>query len=170
MLRRIILYFTVCAIAAGSLFGCENIVGPDFPDTPRISFQSVRKFRVKDRLGNATDSVSIALKFQDGDGDLGLTIEEVTENPTNYNYFVQAFRKVKGEYTEVVFTPTLSGQFPVLNEGKKGPIEGTLYYGTLFPILFSPANDTLRFNVYILDRAGNQSNIVTTEDVVVNEK
>lgn len=189
MLKRIIFYFTLCAGMAATLFACEAIVGPDFPDTPEISFQSVRKFRIQ-KLGNATDSVSIAVKFWDGDGDLGISNEEIglapfekevlvpdgqggfvkVPNRLYYNYYVQAFRKTNGEYVPFEAIPTLSGHFPILNEGKKGPIEGTLYYGPLFFIGFSPPNDTLRFEVYILDRAGNQSNAVMTDDVIINER
>jgi hypothetical protein len=187
MLRRYLLYAAGSAALAIGTFSCELITGPNFPDTPEISFRDIRKFRITDRLGNANDSISVALKFKDGDGDLGMAAEEigqppyqreiqnpdgtVTPNPRYFNYHVKAERLVNGEWVEEVFTPTLSGQFPILNEGKKGPIEGTLYYGIRFPLNpTSPANITYRFEVFIYDRAGNRSDPVPTSEIIINEK
>ena len=186
MLRRIVLYVGVCTLLAASLIACEVITGPNFPNEPKISFQSVNKFRVKDKLGNATDSISIAIKFQDGDGNLGIAAEEIGQppfekedklpdgtivpNPLYYNYNLKGFRRTNGESVSVDFTPTLSGQFPLLNEGKEGPIEGTLSYGSLFPLLLRPVNDTLKFEIYIYNRKGNRSNTIETSEVIINEK
>jgi hypothetical protein len=190
MLKKIILYFFGFSILAGSILSCDLITGPDFPDNPKIYFKSIEKRRIQDRLGNATDSVNIAVKFEDGDGDLGIAAEEIgnppfhrqdsvpdgqggyikTPNRLYYNYYVQSYRKTNGVFIPFENVPTLNGQYPPLNEGKKGPIEGTLYYGTLFPILLTPPNDTLRFDVYILDRAGNTSNVVSTSEVIVNQR
>jgi hypothetical protein len=187
MLRRYILHavgfvaLTICS------FSCELITGPKFPDQPKISFRDIRKFAITDALGNKNDSISIALKFQDGDGDMGIDTDEIgqppfqkdiqnsdgttTPNPRYFNYHVKGFRQVSGEWVEEIFTPTLSGQFPLLNEGKKGPIEGTLFYGIRFPFTpFSPANIPYKFEVFIYDRAGNISNTIETSEVIINEK
>ncbi|QHT69904.1 hypothetical protein GXP67_26295 [Rhodocytophaga rosea] len=189
MLRRYILYAAGFVILTISSFSCELITGPNFPDAPKISFRDIRKFRVTDRLGNTNDSISIALKFQDGDGDLGLTQEEIdnhpppyqqliqnpdgstSPNPRYYNYYIQQYRKVNEDWVPEDRLPSLKGHFPVLNEGKKGPIEGTLYYAVSFPLTpSSAANAIYKYDIYILDRAGNASNTITTSEVIINEK
>jgi hypothetical protein len=187
MLRKYMLYAAEFALLAVCLFACEIINGPNFPDKPKIFFRDIRKFRITDPLGNSNDSISVALKFQDGDGDLGIAAEEIGQppfekdiqnpdgstspNPRYFNYHVRGFRQVNGEWVEEEFIPTLSGQFPILNTGKEGPIEGTLYYGIRFPLTpSSPANITYRFEIFIYDRAGNRSDPVTTEPVIINQK
>lgn len=174
MLGRYLLYAAGFVVLTICSFSCEVITGPKFPDTPKISFRDIRKFRIKDELGNTNDSISIALKFQDGDGDMGIDSDEIGQPPFQdfryYNYYVEGFQKVNGEWVPKEFTPTLNGQFPLLNTGKKGPIEGTLYYGIRFQILGVPQNTIYRFNVYILDRAGNISNTIETGEVTINEK
>lgn len=168
MLRKYIRYAAGFVVLTISLFSCELITGPNFPDTPRISFRDIRKFRIT-KLSNAIDSISIGVKFQDGNGDLGLTQEEINTNPP-HNYYIKGFRKVNGEWEPEPFGFTINGHYPLLNPGKEGPIEGTLFYGPLFPILAVPQNTILKFEVYIMDRAGNVSNTIETSEITVNER
>lgn len=169
-----------------SLASCEIIKGPNFNNTPSISFNRFNVYRnyIESKLGNRVDSVVIVIKFQDGDGDLGLTSDERDNNPEFkqfladgtpnkywYNYFVRAFRRTDGEFVEFFPNPSFSGAFPPLKpDGKPGPIEGDLEYGLSFPLFNSPANDTLRFEIQIVDKKKNESNIIRTDPVVINPK
>lgn len=164
--------------------GCEIVNGPDFSNVPDISFNSFEKAIVEDALGNAQERLTVIVDFQDGDGDLGLTPEQRQNDPKfqeqdangqpnkyYYNYFVRVFRKQNGVFTEFFPTPSYSGAFPVLKpDGKAGPIEGDIQYDILFPTLSSPPNDTLKFEIFIADRALQDSNTIETEEVVINQQ
>jgi hypothetical protein len=48
------------------------------------------------------------------------------------------------------------------NESLKGEISIAINYNILQP------NDTIRYDVYIFDRAGNKSNTITTSSIVTS--
>lgn len=145
---------------------------PSFALQPNIEFSNIEKeVRIDLFTGANKDSVVIGLKFQDGDGDLGLSENEksVAQVNEDYNYLVKSFRKTKGTFVETSNLIPLSGYFPRLkNDEKVGPIEGLLYYTVEFPHPFTPKNDTLKFEVRVKDRSGNVSNPVETEEIVLN--
>jgi hypothetical protein len=169
--------------------GC-GLVPESFSDTPKISFKSL-SVNPSPTITFA-DSVTIAINFEDGDGDLGLDSDTLqplylsngTLNPARINCMVYPFRKVRNKATGVSeFQPAqvpnqnlgFHGRFPYLKtDEKKGPIEGVLnygflvleYFGEINPAYIQP-NDTIRFEVQIVDRARNYSNTITTSEIVV---
>ena len=159
------------------LFVCDGLSScfkePDFSMTPQIEFADITKqVRLDQFIGATKDSVVISIKFQDGDGDLGLseTEKEVAQATDDFNYLIQPLRKRRGVFQ--AYTPLLpySGYFPQLkNDGKPGPIEGNLLYKVEFFHSFTPKNDTLKFEIQIKDRAGNISNKIETRELVVNQ-
>ncbi|MFN3488648.1 MAG: hypothetical protein ACK4YV_05925 [Emticicia sp.] len=157
--------------AIGSLVGCYKEVS--FDEKPAIEFRSLKKeIRIDQFAGSKKDSVILTIKFQDGDGDLGLNEKEKTtaELKNDFNYIIRIFRKKRGVFTEYVPDVPYSGYFPRLKtDGKIGPIEGTLDYSIDFPHPFTPIKDSLKFQVTIKDRAGNISNTTESEVIVLNE-
>jgi hypothetical protein len=169
-----------------SAVGCELITGPDFDVIPKIEPRPSKVFYniIDSRLGNRVDSVIVVLHFEDGDGDLGLTSEDRQSNPKfqqnnadgtpnryYYNYFARVFRKVNGEFVDANAGVPFSGAFPPLKpDGKPGPIEGELEYSLLFPLSSSQPNDTLRFEIQIVDKELHESNIILTDPIVVNPR
>jgi hypothetical protein len=114
----------------------------------------------------------LTVKFQDGDGDLGLNEKEKTtaELKNDFNYIIRIFRKKKGVFTEFKPSVPYSGYFPRLKaDGKIGPIEGTIDYSIDFPQPFTPVKDSLKFQITIKDRAGNISNTTESSVIVLNE-
>lgn len=168
---RNILKIAAFFIVAASLMGCFK--EPNFSMSPEISFADIDKNVVLDIFTGATkDSLIISINFQDGDGDLGLTEQEKADAQANndFNYLVKPLRKTNGTFQ--YFTPAepLSGYFPSLkSETKPGAIEGVLSYGVDFFHAFTPKYDTLKFEIQIKDRAGNMSNIIETDEIVLNE-
>lgn len=147
---------------------------PEFGLTPAIDFDSISKdIRIDQQNGGKKDSIIVSIKYQDGDGDLGYDTEEIgAEVPrTDYNYVVKTLRKVKGAFVEYKRLETLSGFFPRLkNDSKPGPIEGKLSYRIEFYTAFEPfKNDTIRFEIYIKDRAGNKSNTTLSDPIIINQ-
>jgi hypothetical protein len=157
--------------AIGSLIGCYKET--TFDVKPAIDFKTLRKeIRIDQFTGSKKDSVILTIKFQDGDGDLGLNEKEkaTAETKSDYNFIIKLFRKKKGVFTEFIPTVPYSGYFPRLkSDGKIGPIEGTLDYSVDFPHPFTLPKDSLKFQVIIKDRAGNISNTTESSVIVLNE-
>lgn len=101
----------------------------------------------------------------------------VQRNKYHHNYFVKYFVKKNGIYEEfnwvTAFDPlcgiTFNGRYPLLSDPNRDkPLEGKLKYkmsSAGFELLFR--QDTLMLEIYILDRALNQSNTIQTPDFVL---
>ncbi len=159
---------------------------PTYPDVPSIAFESI-----KNVPNNGSDSIYISITWQDGDGDLGLSTTDDqppfqakeangAANPFYNNFFINISKRVNGRYVPVRFTEptfTLNGRYPRLNEARKSAIEGTLQYTFLYLYVFPDAtiprisrNDTIKFDVQIVDRALNKSNIVETSEIIIGRR
>lgn len=168
--RRYIFFGIWFVYLAWAVTGC--ISKPKFALRPDIEFDRVTVSKVTDQLGNAADSISIAINFTDGDGDLG-----VLAGNTEDNFFVSLYQRRNGTY--VLFEQTdstldFNGFFEDLSGGATGPIQGTLQYSfpsikaASYTALNIPKNDIWKFQVYIKDRSGNFSDTIFTDSVMVN--
>lgn len=72
-------------LLGSSFFSCER--PPEFPHEPKIAFTKVT---FGEGGVNSQDSLSIAIFFEDGDGDLGLTTEEAKRPPFHENTYFSA--------------------------------------------------------------------------------
>ena len=177
-------------LAAASLASC--ISAPNFPIVPEIEFSEVRVAHVAAGSQNAVDTLTFVLNFRDGDGDLGLSPEDLKVAPYNtttgghnnrgygYNYFIQPFIKnSSGQFVQFVNPPPFGkvgeydSYFPRLDgdKAKPAPLKGTLNYK--FPITldgsaFKPGQ-VFRFEISILDRALHESNKITTSEVKLGQ-
>lgn len=168
MLKSLKIYGLFALLAVSSSCFRE----PEFPLQPSIEFESITKeVRLDAFQGVNKDSITIGVRFRDGDGDLGLSDAEidVAQRNQSFNYLIEPFRKVRGSFQPAQTAITLNGFYPRLKiEDKPAPLEGVLYYSIDYPHPFTPANDTLKFLVQIKDRAGNLSNQVETTEIVLN--
>jgi len=156
---------------------------PDFPNAPTITFDKIEKFTVQDAATLATkDSIIISINFQDGDGDLGLAIGDTLspyqffndDGSINFNYTnhkVSVFIQ-EGETFVPFILPNAElgydGRFqPLFEEGKSNPLEGTLRRRLNFSHNNFAPNTVMKFEVQIMDRALNLSNVVETDTVVI---
>lgn len=174
MLNKYILIFL---IPITFLLSCRK--PPNYSDTPAIEFKSISKDLVFDEDIQAyVDSISITIEFQDGDGNLGLDNSDVENSPIYVNefvnnYFVDVYKKVEENWELIDFesvgsTPP-NARFPRLLVEAVGPIDGDLNRAIILTSIDTPIlqpNDTLRFEIYILDRDFNQSNSITTDYIV----
>lgn len=157
---------------------------PDWSSTPVIKFEKIEKITKvsNDGFGGKTklDSVIMFIRFQDGDGDLGLTESELkssTQFKDFRNFEVAVLHKKNGTYAPITFTPPLGGlmNFNFNPDQKTGAIEGTIAYSTQFVYAFykgysprfTPTNDTLKFQIFIRDNAKNVSNTVETDPIII---
>lgn len=181
--------FFICAILlTGCLVTSCDLI-PDFSRQPSISFKGITPFRLNSPL---RDSLIITISFQDGDGNLGLSAQDVNPpfnadttvngqrqaNPFFFNYHISTFKKMNGSFVLAEFaTPNFNfnGRFPVLKpDGESGPIEGELDYSvrieppqSFINERFIQVGDTLQFEIFIYDRDLKKSNTVRTSEVVV---
>lgn len=142
-----------------------------FPVEPVISFVSFEK--VDD--GSIVDNKGkLTIHFQDGDGDLGLG-ESDTLPPYNrdsiyhYNFFIDYYEKQNGDYVLVELPMSNNARIPRLSSNVPESIEGDISIDLYINNILSPY-DTIRFSCYIVDRALNHSNTITTPDIVVKKR
>ena len=122
----------------------------------------------------------IKLYFTDGDGDLGLRPYDTTAQ-YRYNIFIKYFEKKKGKFEEIILTTLnpltlkldtigFNGRIPDLTPvGKSKAISGEIS-DTLFVNNRYSTFDTIKYQIYVQDRAFHKSNIVETPEIVINKK
>ncbi len=152
---------------AGSLLSCDM---PDYPPEPRIEFQGYERYTVT----TGDSALVLVFSFEDGDGDLGLDPQDTFPpfnlgSPYYYNIYTFYYEKIGGQFQEVTIsefstdTIRFHGRFPRLD--KQYPdryLKGTLRYK--LPYFLPRKSDTVRFRVFIYDRALHRSNEILTPE------
>lgn len=180
----------VVGLTGPSLTGC--IKAPDYPVVPEIDFREVQVFHIPAGKQNAKDSLTFVLGFRDGDGDLGLSDDDLKVAPFNtstgghndrgysYNYFIQPFIKnSSGQFVILVNPPPFGklgeydSRYPRLDgeNPKPAPLKGILKYKlpiSLDGTPFKPGT-VIRFEISILDRGLHESNKITTSAVTLGQ-
>ena len=139
-----------------------------YSDIPVISFVSLL---ANEDAVNGTD-VRLTFKFQDGDGDIGLN-ENDTQAPFDtssiyyYNCFISYFEKQNGVFVEIELPSTLNMRIPRLSDNTPESISGEITLDLFANNPFSPY-DTIRYELFIVDRALNHSNTITTTEYISN--
>lgn len=114
----------------------------------------------------------LTISFTDGDGDLGLHDYDLyppfdSLSPYFYNYFIDQYLKINGAFVlDTSLVTPLRYRIPYLtpddpNKAIKGIIVDTL------PLNPKPVHDTIKFSMYIYDRALHKSNVVFTPEIIV---
>lgn len=120
-----------------------------FVEVPEIQLMSLSH----DTIRQYEETLVIRIKYTDGDGDLGF------EEPDKYALFV---RDVRLEDFDNFYIG------PVAPPGEKIPVEGEI--DIELPSLFIFGNgeqESTYFEIKMVDRAGNESNMLTTERVII---
>lgn len=138
-----------------SLMG-SCLTPPDYSPIPQITFDSISKTYVKgNKPGNSAvlDSVTFMISFTDGDGDLG-----ASSTDTSNNLFFKDSR------TGFIYP----FQFPYITpEGHVKAISGTISYTyNLFTCTPDHNIDTFFYTIFIADRAGHLSNEVASPQII----
>lgn len=180
-----------CLTGAG-LSSCLN--APNYPVEPSIDFKEVQVVHIPATNGlAASDELNFALDFRDGDGDLGLSDDDIKVAPWNattgghnnrgygLNYFIQPFLKdpVTGQFVKFVNPPPFGkvgeydGRYLRLDvaDAKPAPLKGELRYKlplSLDGAIFAPGQ-VFRFEISIMDRALHESNKITTSEVKLGQ-
>ena len=183
------------SLSAMGLSSC--LTPPDFPITPEIDFKETQVTHIPAGTQDAVDELTFVLNFRDGDGDLGLSKDDILLPPYNqpprlpvpqrnhttneYNYFIQPYLKdpVTGQFTRFTTPPPFGkigqydGTYPRLDaiNAKPAPLQGELRY--LLPISLDGSvyqkGQVFRYEITILDRALHVSNTVTSAEITLGQ-
>ena len=126
-------------------FGCKKEEDISFDPIPKIEYVA----------NEYTDSVTVTIKYNDGDGDLG-------ENSTTAkNCFVTDNRiGITYQYRIQQLAP----------DGANIPIEGNLNIELGGQGITDSSNQqSVSYTIYIVDRAGHQSNSITTSAITIRK-
>ena len=144
--------------------GCEKI--RQLPPEPYIEFRQFTMYDTVDILGNPAKAGILEFYFEDGDGDLGLR-QPVEGQIDTTNLFFTLYYKEDDAFIEADtsdFNYPSDYRIPYLErEGQNKTLQGLIEITFLYWIFDS--NDTIKYDFYIKDRAGNESNIESTCEI-----
>lgn len=132
---------------------------PDYPNEPELEYKSISKTYMAQ---NGQDSLVLTFAYTDGDGDIG---SDATDN-----IFVRDSRT--GSLVASYRFPNDSDQ--EAGEYRKGELQlivysaCCIYNDTSFAACSPNPNqleDTLRYTIEVVDQAGNESNIIESDEV-----
>jgi hypothetical protein len=151
-------------------FACGKI--EQLPDEPYIEFRSFKVFDTTDILGNDSKGGRLRFYFEDGDGDLGLDPPESVEEDST-NLFFDLYRKVNGIMVKVPANDVLNPsdyRIPYMQRtGQNKILRGTIDVTFLYLFYLKENTDTIRYDFYIKDRAGNISNTASTSEISLSD-
>jgi len=170
-----LILFVLCFLLLSS---CRKFV--DYPIEPQIEFDNF-SLLLNQQTG-ITEKGVLYISYTDGDGDIGLDPGD-TLPPFNYgdeyyyNMIIDYYEKQNGEWKLIplVFTNNETGETDTItfnaripnltpsngNQSITGIIQDTMY-------IYNPLSeyDTIKFSVYIIDRALHKSNKVETPEII----
>ncbi|HEX2922185.1 MAG TPA: hypothetical protein VHO50_13565 [Bacteroidales bacterium] len=141
-------------------------------DIPHIEYRSFQIYDTVDGLGNFSKGGRLEFYFEDGDGDIGFNPPDDPTRDTS-NIIFSVYKKNNGIMEPYTNTGTGSYIAPparipyIEKEGQNKILKGTVQLTLLY--LDHSAGDTIMYDFYIIDRAANHSNTVSTNEIVVSE-
>jgi len=159
-------YFISIVIIIFSLSSCRKI--RSLPPEPSIKFRSFEVYDTTDILGNQIKGGRLTFYFEDGDGDLGMSEQGYSDFDTT-NLFLTLLRESKGIIVPAPDNDPLKPigyRIPYMERQGQNKILKGIIKVTFFYFFYSPA-DTIYYEFYIKDRAGNLSNTERTCRIVL---
>jgi hypothetical protein len=130
------------------------------------SYPTVPEIEYKDFFPFVGDSADLQAKFTDGDGDIGVNEEDSTRTFwVTYYYKDTVTNKFVGYYRPL-FNDTLRTGYIVKmpNDSYKGKSVSGEISVRLQQFRHSKKIKNVKYVIYLLDKAGNKSNVVTTPE------
>jgi len=159
--------FSICAL--GSCGKLEML-----PAEPSIEFENFSVYDTNDILGNEVRGGQLKFYFEDGDGDIGL-LSQAEAGQVNYdsiNLFVTLYRINNGTAVPALpgdpYYPT-GFRIPYMERvGRNKILRG--HISVQFTYFFYTEDDSISYDFFIKDRAGNISNTVSTSVISIFNK
>ena len=153
------IFFVFCVVA---FYSCIKI--QTLPPEPRVEYTSFEVFDTLDLLGNNVKGGELKFYFEDGDGDLGYLQPGMEEEVDSVNLFFTLYRINNGVESLAPEDDPLEPsdyRIPYMErQGQNKILKGTI--SITFMYLFYSAEDTIKYDFIIKDRAGNLSNTAST--------
>ena len=163
-----------------AVLSCQKPV--EYPIEPKIVYDGFTYLFNPDSTFSGEGIISFS--YTDGDGDLGLDDGDTLppfgfHDAHYYNMLVDYLKCVNGEFvktpllswnvqTQSYDTVTFNARFKRLRDAEDPKaISGTMEYTLPVQNPFSP-NDTVKFEIRILDRALHESNVIQTDPIFTN--
>lgn len=126
-------------------------------DIPVIEFSEFQQFD--------DNSATLIITFKDCDGDIGLNQADSVD-PYIYNLFMEYYEKQNGEWVHLTPLVPYYYRIPVLYDGTDDAVEGDIE--VKMASYYNPHSDfdTIKYEIHIIDRALNESNIVETNEII----
>ncbi len=134
-------------------------------DVPEIHFKSYTRYLL-DTLDVTIESGELVFSFRDGNADFGLDTVSYPEDTVNF--YLIPFQKVDQTYDSIDMDVYGRKYAIYSNErldrtGQNKTIQGEIKVQVYY--FLPPPYDTIRYDFYIMDRAGNKSNVESTSDI-----
>jgi len=126
-------------------------------DVPTIEFSKFEQFDDK--------TAKLIVTFKDCNGDIGLNQADSIE-PFQYNFFMEYFEKQNGAWVNIKPLIPYYYRIPILYDGSDESVEGDIEIS--LASYYNPYSnyDTIKFQIHIMDRALNESNLVETSEII----
>ncbi len=156
MQRKVVFFFLIASILV--LVSCKK---KEYPKEPILSFKSIAKTSMKQ---NGQDSTVLIFSYTDGDGDIGSDSDD--------NIFLRDSRNQQLLAT-YRFPNEVDGKE---GEYRKGELQLIVYSGcciysdSLYAACMPNPNqiqDTMRYSIEVIDKAGNRSNILLSDKILL---
>jgi hypothetical protein len=140
----------------------------EYPPEPEVEYKSFLLEDTTDILDNTILSGSLRIHFVDGDGDIGHEepIDTASEDAVK-NLFLDLLEKEDGVYQEAELSIPYEYRIPYFETSANNPtLKGDIIVSE---IDFYPPfeGDTVKLRFYLVDRAGNKSNVGITPEIVL---
>lgn len=149
------------------LFACAYLACEPFEkvsEIPHITFKNFELYATIDTLGNPIKEGELTFDFIDGDADLGGNVQR-SEGFDTVNFYLIPFEKTGGAYYLIpddTLKYTIRYDEKLDRKGQNKTIKGEI---KLIIKYYTDPADTLKYDFYVYDRAGHQSNIESTTDI-----
>ena len=167
-------------LLALAVLSCQKTV--EYPIEPKIVYEGFTYLFNPDSTFSGEGVISFS--YTDGDGDLGLDNADTLppfgfHDAHYYNMVVDYLKCVNGEFVKIPLlswnmqtqcydTVTFNARFKRLRDSEEPKaISGTMDYTLPVQNPLSP-NDTIKFEIRILDRALHESNVIQTDPIITN--
>lgn len=143
-------------------FGCEKI--EEYSEIPVVKYKDFN-FEIENINGFINQVGFLSFDFIDGDGDIGFYENSDSANDTEiYDVLIYGYTKINGSF--ILTDTTGNALLPYFESGVytkhlKGEMKVRIY---LAP---DQANDTVRYDFQIMDRAYNLSNLESSPELII---
>ena len=152
-------YLLIVVLICVGIFAC--VKKTNYPVEPVISFNSFTPYQ--------DESADINIKFTDGDGDIGVDITDTKLTMWVNYYYKDTITQIYRAFCYGCGTDSLKNPYIVRAPkdsylGK--PISGEIVVN-LQGYRHSKKIKYIKYVIYLFDKAGNKSNVITTPELIV---